>query len=411
MKHNTPIAKLMDKNDDRVYETLEIFYPQTYTGLDTRVTKKVVMAVEQYFSFASNVEIRNVVINFDDSMRNEIFLEARAVINNSDSLMHIVYLNKYLSPEDLIEIYNIVNKSGSNIGENAPLQGGVVTQDKSIPGYLYKSVANTPLVLNNHEMKSIDLIARSIENRDKIFDTYGLTSVLDTKSMCFLFYGPSGTGKTQAAKAIAKRVGKSLLIVDHSKLIDKYVGETEKAIDRVFDYAEENDCIILFDEADSLIGARTGKEQPWDISKVNTLLQGMEKSNATSIFATNFAEHLDSAVNRRLLSKVHFGLPDEKSRRAIWKALIPKNAPRDRISYKELARLELTGGEIKNAIVLTIMKAADTEAKLTTANLKEAANEIIGERIVDLFRAEKIKKSKSAGIGFQSNIITKKHLE
>jgi SpoVK/Ycf46/Vps4 family AAA+-type ATPase len=219
--------------------------------------------------------------------------------------------------------------------------------------------------------------------------------------MCFLFHGPSGTGKTQAAKSLSQRLKKPLLIVDHAKLLDKYVGETEKRIAEVFKYAEDTGCLLLFDEADSLIGSRNDAEHSWEIGRINTLLQHMERSNSVTIFATNYADNLDSAINRRLLFKVSFTLPDEKSRVAIWKALVPKKAPKAKINYNELGKIEMTGGEIKNAIVVAVVSAANTQAKITTELLTTGANTVVSERLVDLFKEEKLKDAKKGGIGFK----------
>ena len=127
----------------------------------------------------------------------------------------------------------------------------------------------------------------------------------------------------------------------------------------------------------------------------------MEKSNSITLFATNFSENLDNAINRRLLFKVEFTLPDIDSRKAIWKALIPKKAPKSRVDFSRLAEFSVTGGEIKNAIVIAIVKCASTEKKLDTAVLAEATELVIKERLIDLFKEQTLKDIRKGGIGFK----------
>lgn len=385
---------ISDSDNDGVYERVVLYFPGEYAGVDVNVVKAALNVVGQFFSFASNVEITSAETHIDDNKRTEIFNMTQE--KDNVPLVHLIVLKKFLSPE---QFQMLPGSSADNVVPQAAMGNEVVPA--KVPGYLYKPVKNTPLVLNPREEQTLSLISAAIENRDNIFKTYDLESVLDSKSMCFLFYGPSGTGKTQAAKFLAKKLNKQLLIVDHAKLLDKYVGETEKRIAEVFKFAEDNDCILLFDEADSLIGSRSDAEHSWEIGRINTLLQHMEKSNSITLFATNFSENLDNAINRRLLFKVEFTLPDAKSREAIWKALLPKKAPKSRIDFSKLSKVEMTGGEIKNALVVAIVKCASDGQKLNTEMLMTAAETVVKERLVDLFKEQRLKDIKKGGIGFK----------
>ena len=394
---NAITGVISDENDDGRYENLVLYFPAAYTGVTANVFKMILSVVGQFFNFAKNVEIKQVETIIDEGSRLAVFGKTQS--KDNIVLTHLIVLKQYLNPEQYSALPNI---DQNNQGDPQTATGNEVVPSK-VPGYLYVPVKNTPLVLNPKETETLELISSAISNRDNIFKSYDLESVLDSKSMCFLFHGPSGTGKTQAAKFLAKKLDKKLLIVDHAKLLDKYVGETEKRIAEVFQFAESNDCILLFDEADSLIGSRSDAEHSWEIGRINTLLQHMEKSNSITLFATNFSDNLDNAINRRLLFKVEFTLPDVDSRKAIWKALIPDKAPKAKINYNKLAEVEVTGGEIKNALVVAIIKCASTSAKLSTDILMDAVNIVVRERLVDLFKLQALKNVKKDGIGFKQS--------
>ena len=397
LKNNAITGIISDDDDDAKYENLVLYFPAAYAGVDANIFKIVLSVVGQFFNFAKNVEIKQAETVIDEDKRLEVFGKTQS--KDNVTLTHLVILRQYLSPGQLSAIPNIGN---DEMGNPQTATGNEVVPSK-VPGYLYVPVKNTPLVLNPKETETLELVSSAISNRDNIFKSYDLESVLDSKSMCFLFHGPSGTGKTQAAKFLAKKLDKKLLIVDHAKLLDKYVGETEKRIAEVFQFAESNDCILLFDEADSLIGSRSDAEHSWEIGRINTLLQHMEKSNSITLFATNFSDNLDNAINRRLLFKVEFTLPDTDSRKAIWKALIPGKAPKAKINYNTLAEVEVTGGEIKNALVVAIIKCASTNAKLSTDVLMDAVGIVVKERLVDLFKVQALKNVKKGGIGFKQS--------
>jgi len=162
------------------------------------------------------------------------------------------------------------------------------------------------------------------------------------RGLTALFDGLPGTGKTLSAALIAKEMGAELYRVDLSRIVDKYIGETEKSLARVFDEAERSKAVLLFDEADSLFGQRTSIKSSNDRYanlEVSYLLQRMEHFDGTSILTSNFGESIDEAFMRRIKFRLTFRLPDAEGRETLWRRMIPPEAPiADNVQWLKLAR-------------------------------------------------------------------------
>ena len=179
-----------------------------------------------------------------------------------------------------------------------------------------------------------------------------------------LFTGGSGTGKTTAAQIIAGELGLDMFTVDLSRVVSKYIGETEKNLGRIFDAARDADAVLLFDEADSLFGKRSEVRDSHDRYaniEVSFLLQRIEQFDGVAILATNLRQHLDDALLRRLAFCVSFPVPDEESRRRIWEVVWPDVPRADGVDLDLLARrFPLSGGNIRNiALAASFLAAAD----------------------------------------------------
>ncbi len=179
-----------------------------------------------------------------------------------------------------------------------------------------------------------------------------------------LFAGPSGSGKTMAAEVIAGELGLDLYKVDLSGVVSKWIGETEKNLDRIFRAAEGGSGVLFFDEADALFGRRSKVHDSHDRYanvEISYLLQRMEEHDGLAILATNLRANLDDAFIRRLSFVVHFPFPDEHSRLCIWQRIWPEELPIDGLDLPGLAReLQLTGGNIRNvALAAAYLAAAD----------------------------------------------------
>lgn len=178
-----------------------------------------------------------------------------------------------------------------------------------------------------------------------------------------LFYGPPGTGKTMTASLLGKVTGLAVYRIDLSKVISKYIGETEKNLASLFDHAQHQDWILFFDEADSLFGKRTESRDANDRAanqQVSYLLQRIEDFHGVSILATNLRSHLDDAFARRFQSMIHFPMPNAEQRLRLWEENF-KNKPyplAPDVSLQQLAcDYELSGGSIINVLRYACLKA------------------------------------------------------
>jgi SpoVK/Ycf46/Vps4 family AAA+-type ATPase len=198
------------------------------------------------------------------------------------------------------------------------------------------------------------------------------------RGMSGLFSGPPGTGKTMVAGIMARELDMELFRIDLSRVVSKWIGETEKNLGRVFDEAALSHAIILFDEADSLFAKRTEVKSSVDRYanlEVNYLLQRMEAYEGVSILTTNFEDTLDEAFKRRLNFRIEFPFPEIEDREKLWPIMLPKEAAReDNINWNDLARrFELSGGNIRNAVMRAAFYSVEAKAPISQDMLERAA--------------------------------------
>ncbi len=226
-----------------------------------------------------------------------------------------------------------------------------------------------------------ELTARA-RHRDRVLDEWGLgRTTLKGRGVTALFAGDSGTGKTMSAEVIAGSLGLDLYVIDLSTIVDKYIGETEKNLDRVFDEADRVNGVLLFDEADAIFGKRSEVKDARDRYanvEVAYLLQRMEVFEGMAILTTNLRANVDEAFLRRLDAIVDFPVPDVQDRRRLWERSMSGGVPKaDDIDLDFLARrLTLSGGNIRNVAVGAAFRAAQGERPLEMADLvRETARE------------------------------------
>lgn len=211
------------------------------------------------------------------------------------------------------------------------------------------------LKLEESQKRIIMDICAQVEQRKKVLSDWNLQSRYSYgTSVSAIFSGPPGTGKTMAAHVMAGILGLELFKVDLSQIVDKYIGETEKRLEEVFQRAERSNMILFFDEADAIIGKRSETKEAKDKyanTEVAYLLQRMEEYDGIVILATNYSQNIDAAFMRRIRFTVHFPLPDEKTRKEIWQSAFAAETPVGYMDYEYLARqFEFSGGQIKNVV-------------------------------------------------------------
>jgi hypothetical protein len=199
-----------------------------------------------------------------------------------------------------------------------------------------------------------------------------------------LFAGPSGTGKTLAAAVVATELGWPLFRVDLGRLVSKYIGETEKNLNRLFDAAHDRDLVLQIDEADSLFGRRGDVRDARDRYanlEVSHLLARIEMHRGPCVLTTNLRGHLDPAFLRRFQVVLEFPRPDGVARTRLWRTLLPPRAPRDDdVELAELGRqVPLTGGEIRNAALHAAFLAADDDGTIARRHLAVAVWRELGK--------------------------------
>jgi hypothetical protein len=204
--------------------------------------------------------------------------------------------------------------------------------------------------------------------RGTVYGEWGF-SPLPSTGVVALFAGPSGTGKTLAAEVVAGDLGLDLYKVDLSSVVSKYIGETEKNLERIFDAAAAGDLVLFFDEADALFGKRSEVSDAHDRYaniEVAYLLQRLEAYDGMVVLATNLQRNIDPAFTRRIAVAVDFAVPEQVQRRAIWERSLPSTAPVAELDLDFLARqFKVTGGVISGAVLGAAFRAAEEGSPIT----------------------------------------------
>lgn len=240
---------------------------------------------------------------------------------------------------------------------------------KITPRYAWEDI-----VLPADQLMILRELIATVRGRPRVLDEWGVGQKLTASDgVTVLFAGPPGTGKTMAAEIIAAELGLDLYKIDLSTIVSKYIGETEKNLERIFREAMSSNAILFFDEADALFGKRSEVRDSHDRYaniEVSYLLQRMEAYDGVTILATNLRANLDDAFTRRLQFAVDFPFPEEEDRLRIWQALFPPGVPRAALNLPLLAgRYKLAGGNIRNIIVSAAFLAAADGGLVTMDHL------------------------------------------
>lgn len=233
------------------------------------------------------------------------------------------------------------------------------------------------LVLPIAQKQVLIQIAQQVKNRNKVYQDWGFAAIgARGLGISALFTGESGTGKTMASEALANELQLDLYRIDLSQVVNKYIGETEKNLKRIFDAAEEGGSILLFDEADALFGKRSDVKDSHDRYsniEVSYLLQRMEAYRGLAILTTNMKSAIDRAFLRRIRFVVQFPYPDANHRAEIWKRAFPGNTPIENLDMEKLAKLNVSGGNIRNIALNAAFIAAGENKPVQMTHLLRAA--------------------------------------
>jgi hypothetical protein len=226
----------------------------------------------------------------------------------------------------------------------------------------------------------------AVELRPTVLDRWGFARPCGgQRGVRALFAGPSGTGKTMAAAIVARELGLELHRVELAAVMSKYIGETEKNLERAFAAARRANAILFVDEADALLGKRSEVKDAHDrYANVETafLLQAMEDHDGVVIVATNLAQHIDPAFSRRMQYVLQFPLPDIADRERLWTSMLPAAAPRAAdLDIGFLARqFDFAGGDIRNIVLDAAFRAADAGGAIGMRELLAAVVAHYGKR-------------------------------
>jgi SpoVK/Ycf46/Vps4 family AAA+-type ATPase len=234
------------------------------------------------------------------------------------------------------------------------------------------------MVLPKEQMVQLREIASYVRYRHVVFGEWNFDRKVSLgRGLNILFAGPSGTGKTMSAEIIAGELSFDLYKIDLSTVVSKYIGETEKNLDRIFREAQDSNAILFFDEADAIFGKRSEVRDSHDRYaniEVAYLLQKMEEYEGIVILATNLRKNLDEAFARRMQFCIEFPLPDEADRHRIWQGMFPSEAPLSaNADLGFMARqFKITGGNIKNIALGAAFLAASDGGVIATEHLIKA---------------------------------------
>jgi SpoVK/Ycf46/Vps4 family AAA+-type ATPase len=290
-----------------------------------------------------------------------------------------------LAPEGIARAALVAKLSARAAGRpvsGADLRAGARAQNAAglerLAQRIEPSVRFEDLVLPQDALEQLRELVVRARHRELVLDGWGMGGPASRRrGLTALFAGASGTGKTMAAEVLAAEMGLDLYVVDLAGVIDKYVGETEKNLDRIFAQAESVNGVLLFDEADALFGKRSDVSDAHDRYanvEVAYLLQRMELFAGMALLATNLRSNLDEAFSRRLDAMIDFPEPDEEDRLRLWRRCLGTSAPlADKLDLEFLAgAFRLSGGNIRNIAVTAAYAAAEDGAPIGMGQLVRA---------------------------------------
>lgn len=340
---------------------------------------------------------------FKPTLRTAIFLLSGG---NNEKFIHyqnILRLNNKLFTEQIVNLYSV--------GEHQNyLPDSLIQLDSAYVDYLFAgdiprldSGSGFPAKLLETTKTFRDLVLKQsakdqlrpalnyVRVQQELYSDEKVSGKVN-KGFVLLLHGPPGTGKTLTASIIGNELNTQVYQIDSSLVVSKYIGETEKNLERVFSRLEGKNCILFFDEADAMFGKRTevlDSKDRYANQGVSYLLQRMEKFDGLIILATNYEKNFDDAFKRRILSKIHIGRPGEEERVQLWNNALPNgysySSPDLVVALSK--HFDFTGANIAIVVKMSVEEAFSQKTKIITSELIAPFTEIVGREL--------------AGVGFR----------
>jgi SpoVK/Ycf46/Vps4 family AAA+-type ATPase len=227
-----------------------------------------------------------------------------------------------------------------------------------------------------------------LRNHDTLFIKWNLAKIDPYhRGTAINLYGPSGTGKSMCAEAITHEVGRPFINVNYAQIESRYVGQTPKNIEAAFDAAREQNAVLIFDEADAILGSRLSQVTQSADHAVNvsrtTMLRQLDRFSGLVVFTTNFPENYDAAFVRRILAHIRFDLPDNETRLRLWRYLFPRELPVSAdvdLSILAAESAGLAGGDLVNALIRAATTAVNRDGAQRVVTLEDLRTEVRAAR-------------------------------
>ena len=350
-------------------EILDIFFTKN-SNFDRPFTEFGGVAGKYYGGFLPTVETANFILSGGN-------------LDRRHQLLDLFSANAFLIEEDIVRVGEFQEESNEpffskSLTLNPVYRDYFVTGIKAGPESLDVFPARkiethmewSDLVLEESVRSEIDYMCTWVNGENTLRELNAVKKYIKPGFRC-LFYGPPGTGKTLTATLIGKETNREVYRIDLSMIVSKYIGETEKNLSKVFDYAEKRSWILFFDEADALFGRRTQTNSSNDRfanQEVAYLLQRIEAFPGIVILASNLKSNIDEAFSRRFQSMIYFPMPDENQRLQLWENMFSSEVELDaNCSLRQLAEnYELSGGSAINVFRFGLLKAMTRESLVVT---------------------------------------------
>ena len=307
--------------------------------------------------------------------RRLIWSELLQAMNIDEAYIDAVSSRYTFSESQIIKAasYLKLNLEENSVTLDALFKACSIQSSKKLPKYSKKVSPHyrwDDLVLPEDKLRHLQEICSFLKHKHLVYFKWGFDNKLALgRGLNVLFTGPSGTGKTMTAEIMASELKLDLYKTDLSSVVSKYIGETEKNLEKIFNETSSGNAILFFDEADALFGKRSEVKDAHDRYaniETNYLLQKFEEHEGVVILSTNFGKNIDDAFLRRMQFTVEFPFPDKKHRELMWEKIFPEDAPLStEISYRYLSeKLKISGGNIKNIALASAFLAAEESSHI-----------------------------------------------